>query len=183
MRTIKFLEGDKVYLRPVEDQDMDLVYAGKNSEAVRETLFLFSPMTLDQVRQEMTAWCNSKEIALFTICRQSDQAAVGQTAFVRIDHVSRAAVFYIAIYDPAFWSQGYGGQATQLMVQYGFDVLNLNRIQLHVCCENEHGVKAYQRAGFQIEGTLRQAMYHHDRYSDFYVMGILRREYYQRSGS
>jgi diamine N-acetyltransferase len=183
MRIVKFLEGEKTYLRPVEDKDFDLVYAGKNSSAVRETLFLFAPMTQEQVRAEMATWTSSKEIALFTICRQSDQEPVGQTAFVRIDHVSRAAVFYIAIYDSAFWSQGYGGEATRLMVHYGFEVLNFNRIQLHVCCENENGVKAYQRAGFQIEGTLRQAMYHHDRYSDFYVMGILRQEYYHHDHS
>ncbi len=64
------------------------------------------------------------------------------------------------------------------MIQYGFDILNLNRIQLHVCCDNVFAVKAYEKAGYKIEGTLRQAMYHHNKYCDFYVMGILRSEYY-----
>lgn len=180
MAKAKFLEGEKVYLRPVQEGDGTLVYFGKNNRQVRETLFLFAPMTEEQVRQEMSSWSSSKEIMLFTICSQESDEAVGQTAFVRIDYVSRAAVFYIAIYDPQFWAKGFGGEATRLMVQYAFDVLNLNRIQLHVCCDNTHGVQAYRRAGFQIEGTLRQAMYHHDRYCDFYVMGILRSEYYGR---
>jgi RimJ/RimL family protein N-acetyltransferase len=180
MAIAKFLEGEKVYLRPVEEGDAALVYFGKNNSAVRETLFLFAPMTLDQVRQELTSWSTSKEIMLFTICSRESDEAVGQTAFVRIDYVSRAAVFYIAIYDPQYWAKGFGGEATRLMVHYAFDILNLNRIQLHVCCDNEHGVQAYRRAGFQIEGTLRQAMYHHDRYIDFYVMAILRSEYYDQ---
>lgn len=180
MKPVKFKEGKKVFLRPYRESDVELVEYGKNNTDVRETLFLFAPMTNEQVRAELNSWANSKEIMLFTICNQQNDEPVGQTAFVRIDYVSRAAVFYIAIYDPQFWSNGFGGEATKLMVDYAFDILNLNRIQLHVCSENTKGVEAYKKAGFQIEGTLRQAMYHHDRYIDFYVMGILREEYYNK---
>ncbi|MGE5402849.1 MAG: GNAT family N-acetyltransferase [Ignavibacteriales bacterium] len=179
MRVIKFKEGTKVYLRPFQEKDIELVEFGKNNAEVRETLFLFAPMTQEQVRAEMNAWSGSKEIMLFTICRQDDNEPVGQTAFVRIDYVSRAAVFYLAIYDPQYWSKGYGGEATKLMVDYAFDVLNMNRLHLHVCAENPNAVEAYKKAGFSIEGTLRQAMYHHNKYIDFYVMGMLREEYYK----
>ena len=181
MDIVKFLEGEKIYLRPLQDEDSKLVYFGKNNTDVRETLFLFAPMTLELVQAELKQWSTSKEIMLFTICSQDNNQPVGQTAFVRIDYVSRAAVFYIAIYDPEFWSKGYGGEATRLMLKYAFDILNLNRVQLHVCCENVKGVEAYKKAGYKIEGTLRQAMYHHNRYIDFYVMGILREEYYSKN--
>jgi len=180
MKNVKFIDGDKVYLRPYEELDANLVYFGKNNEAVRDTLFLFNPTTLEQVKTELNSWANSKEIILFTICTKKDNQPVGQTAFVRIDYVSRAAVFYIAIYDPDFWSSGYGGEATTMMLKYAFDILNLNRIQLHVCCDNEKGVKAYKKAGYVIEGTLRKAMYHNNNYCDFYVMSILRDEYYAK---
>ena len=43
-----------------------------------------------------------------------------------------------------------------------------------------NGIKAYEKAGFVREGTLRQAMYHNDEYCDFFVMSILRKEYYER---
>lgn len=180
MKTIKFYEGKNIYLRPVESNDEKLVHFGKNNPSVRETLYLFSPMTLEQVRLELQNWVGNNETVLFTICQQSDDEPVGQTAFVRIDRVSRAATFYIAIYNPDFWSKGYASEATKLMVDYGFEILNLNRIQLHVSCENEHAIKAYKKVGFVVEGTLRQAMYHHDRYSDFYVMSILREEFYNK---
>lgn len=174
-----FLTGKKIYLRPYVESDVDFVASGHNDELVRETLFLFFPMTIEQMHNQLTQWVNSKDTVLFTICRCEDYEPVGQTAFVRIDYVSRAAIFYIAIYKPKYWSMGYGSEATQLMVKYGFDILNLNRIQLHVASENIKGIKAYEKAGFKMEGTLRQAMYHHNRYVDFYVMGILRDEYYE----
>lgn len=178
MAPVKFISGEKVYLRPVEEADYNLVHFGKNNEEVRETLFLFSPLTMQQVTAELKSWIENKETALFTICQNGTDLPVGQTALLRIDYVSRAAIFYIAIYDPAFWSKGFASEATKLVVKYAFDVLNLNRIQLHVSSENTNGIKAYQKAGFKIEGTLRKAMYHHNRYVDFLVMGILREEYY-----
>lgn len=179
MKNIKFLEGEKAYLRPVQEEDAQLVYLGKNSCEVRERLFLFAPLTLEQIKKEMTDWTNSSDKTLFTICDKIDNAAVGQTALVRIDYVSRAAVFYIAIYNPEYWSKGIGGEASKLMLDYAFNTLNLNRIQLHVCVENESAVKAYKRCGYKIEGKLRKAMYLKNKYYDFYVMGILRNEYYK----
>lgn len=177
-KQVTFLTGTSIYLRPASPDDIPLVERGKNDPAVRETLFLFQPVTREMAAAEQQSWSSSKETALFTICESATDEAVGQTAFVRIDHVSRAAVFYIAIYDPGSWSKGYGSEATRLMLHYAFDILNLNRVQLHVAVENTKGVKAYQKAGFTIEGTLREAMYHNNKYCDFYVMGILRKEYY-----
>lgn len=178
---VNFLKGSKIYLRPYDENDITMIHLGKNDSTVRETLFLFEPTTIDQVKAEILSWINNKEIVLFTICDNESDVAVGQTAFVRIDHVSRAAVFYIAIYNPEYWSRGFASDATKLMLKYAFDILNLNRVQLHVSSENDHAIKAYKKAGFVIEGTLREAMYHNNKYVDFYVMSILRNEYYNPS--
>lgn len=176
---MKFIEGKKIYLRPYQETDLELVTFGKNNSEVRESLFLFAPMTVEQVKAEMITWTSSKEIALFTICEVTSNNPVGQTAFVRIDFVSRTAIFYLAIYDPNYWSKGFGTEATQLMIKYAFDILNLNRIQLHVSSENLNAIKAYKRVGFKIEGTLKEAMYHNNHYVDFRVMAILRQDYYK----
>jgi RimJ/RimL family protein N-acetyltransferase len=172
--------GEKIYLRPLEEFDNELFYFGRNDPSVRETLFLFRPYTKIDIKEEVDNWLKNNENILFTICENESEKAIGLTGLYRVDYVSRAAVFFIAIYDPDFWSKGYGGEATRLVIEYSFDILNLNRIQLHVSVDNEKGVKAYKKAGFTIEGTLREAMYHNDEYVDFYVMGLLRKEYYKK---
>lgn len=180
MQRARFLEGSKIYLSPFEEDDLEIYFHGNNSEAVRETLFLFSPVTKEEMKAEIEKWITESTTKLFTICDKGSDKAVGTTALFRIDYMSRAAVFFIAIYDQNSWSKGFGSEATELMLKYSFDILNLNRIQLHVAVENEKGVKAYRRNGFEIEGKLRQAMYHNNKYVDFYVMGILRDEYYDQ---
>ncbi len=176
---IKFLEGSRIYLRPFDEQkDIELFQQGKNLPEVRETLFLFNPMTRQETLHEAELWRKSKENILFTICENETSEPLGETGLFRIDHVSRAAILYLAIYNPDCWSKGFGTEATKLVLKYSFDILNLNRVQLHVASNNLGGVKAYEKCGFKIEGTLREAMYHNNEYVDFFVMGILRKEYY-----
>lgn len=178
-RIIKFIESENVYLRPFSSElDAEICQVGKNDESLRETLFYFSPFTKDQTVSEIERIISQKDNELLTICEQESDLPIGQTGFYRIDLISRAAVFYIGIYDTAFHSKGYGFEATKLMLKYAFDTLNLNRVQLHVAVENLYAINVYKKSGFTIEGTLREAMYHNNRYIDFYVMGILRSEYY-----
>jgi|UPI0003737F5A RimJ/RimL family protein N-acetyltransferase len=169
-----FLIGEKIYLRPLQAEDSALIVSGENNPLVRETLFLFLPnyplLTAERIEQQV----HSKESVVLTIVEKTTDQAVGQTALFRIDWVSRAAIFYLTLLEPACWGKGYGTESTQLMVDYAFETLNLNRIQLHVCAENMAAIKIYQKVGFIQEGLLRQAMFHHDRYCDFWVMGILK---------
>lgn len=175
-----FLSSSLIYLRPWQDSDIDMLFKGLNDSAVRETLFTFRPKSkfelLEEIRKDLA---NEKSI-LLTICECSSGEPVGMTAFYRIDHVSRAAIFFLAIYDSTKWHLGYGSEATKLMVDYGFNCLNLNRIQLHVAAENPKAISIYEKCGFVKEGTLREAMYHNDRYVDFLVMGILRSDFYKK---
>lgn len=172
-----FLIGEKIYLRPVEPEDAKFLAKGENDPVVREALFLALPVSLTNEQEKVEQFIKSKEAIVLIIVEKATDQPVGQTAFFRIDYISRAALFYLAILDPAFWSKGYGSEATQLMVDYAFKTLNLNRIQLHVCAENTPAIKIYERVGFQKEGVLRQAMYRNGNYVDFWVMGILRSDW------
>jgi RimJ/RimL family protein N-acetyltransferase len=175
-----FLVGEKVYLRALELDDLDLLCKCYNSPEVRRTFFLNTPTNRIQQEEYVRNLYKQKDhIPLIIVVKQTDKP-IGITAFHRVDLVSRAAVYSIIIADSADWSKGYGSDVTRLMVEYGFEILNLNRIQLHVCVENEAGIRAYEKAGFVKEGLLRQGMYRNGEYYDFFVMGILHQDYYGR---
>jgi diamine N-acetyltransferase len=133
------------------------------------------PTSIEDQRKKIEKMTSDHNTIFFTICSVETDKPIGITAFHRIDWVGRMAIFYIAIAEKENWSKGYGKETTSLMVRYAFETLNLNRVQLHVAVENEAAVNVYKKCGFVVEGTLRQAMYHRNRYSDFYVMGILKR--------
>ena len=174
-----FLEGSKVYLRPVAEDDYVFINRGENNPIVREQLFLAFPAGLRETAGKLSEYQSSKETIILAIIEKKSHQIVGLTAYFRVDYVSRAAVFYLALLDPQYWSKKYGFETTQLMVKYAFDTLNLNRIQLHVCAENIAAIKIYERSGFQKEGVLRKAMFRNGKYIDFWVMGVLREDFEQ----
>ncbi|RMH27287.1 MAG: N-acetyltransferase [Candidatus Hydrogenedentota bacterium] len=178
-----FLIGEKVYLRPVEPEDADILAACNNDPEVRVSFFTHTPTNLYQQRKHAeTLYTPGADYIPFVIVplEGNDDRGIGITALHRVDLVSHAAVYSIRICDSSQWGKGYGSEVTRLMLHYAFDILNLHRVQLHVWCENQRGIRAYEKAGFVREGLLREAMMHNGKYCDFYVMGILEHEWRAR---
>ena len=174
-----FLIGEKIYLRAVEKGDAQVIALSENHPEPRQTLYFALPTSVEHHQSRIEELKDDQKEIVFTIVQKDSDQPIGITALFRIDWVSRMAIFYIAIAEKENWSRGYGKETTRMMIDYAFETLNLNRIQLHVSSENEAGLKAYQRVGFQIEGTLSQAMYHDNHYSDFYVMAILQQDWHK----
>ena len=59
----------------------------------------------------------------------------------------------------------------------GFEELGVNRIMLSVSVPNVGGVKAYERAGFVLEGRYREAALRNGEYHDKLVMSVLKSEW------
>ncbi len=174
-----FIIGEKIYLRaPVKGDE--IIYAlSENHPDARAYLYYAFPTNAEEQWEQIQKKIADPHTILFTIATKQPDKPIGNTAFVRIDWVGRMATFYIAIAEKENWSKGYGSEATKLMVQYAFKTLNLNRVQLHVSTENTRAVKTYQKIGFKIEGTLKQAMYFDGHYHDFYLMAILKDDYFK----
>ncbi len=175
-----FIQGRDIFLRAAEESDAPLYARAFNSPDARNALYIALPTTAEQQRVAINERVKDPQTIPFTICLDKSGEAIGLCSLLRIDWPGRMATFYIAIAGEEHRSQGYGGEAVSLMMNYAFNTVNLNRVQLHVSVENERAVKAYKRQGFLVEGTLREAMYYDGRYIDFYVMGLLKRDFKQR---
>ena len=102
---------------------------------------------------------------------------IGTYAFDGIDWRTHSAEFGIMIGDKSYWNKGYGTEAVRLLCQHGFKTLNLNRIYLHVFETNPRAIRAYEKAGFVLEGTERQAEFKDGRFIDVLRMSLLRDEF------
>jgi diamine N-acetyltransferase len=88
-------------------------------------------------------------------------------------HSAEVGIF---IGDKTEWNKGYGTEVMRLLLQHGFENLNLNRIFLRVDEHNLGGIRCYEKAGFIHEGRLRQANFHEGKYYDHLIMSVLRSE-------
>jgi RimJ/RimL family protein N-acetyltransferase len=172
------LTGDRVFLRALELDDAPLLLRANNDPEIRKTFFTNLPTNLPDQEERIRRLYEDKANILLAICAaDSDGRAIGITGYHRIDWVGRMATFSLIIADPEAWGHGYGSESTRLMVQYGFDILNFHRIQLHVYAGNNAAIHIYKKVGFREEGLLREAMVQDGKYRDFLVMGMLESEW------
>jgi RimJ/RimL family protein N-acetyltransferase len=83
----------------------------------------------------------------------------------------------ISIGERDYWGRGYGSDAVRLAVQYAFVELNLRRVSLGLHAYNERALKAYEKAGFKMEGRMRGEGLRDGVRFDSLWMGILREEW------
>lgn len=172
-----FRIGSRVYLRPLEREDAPHFVAWLNDPEVTRHLQIHLPINR-RAEEEFLDKIGRDEHALTVgiAIRATDQL-IGALGFHQIDFKDRQASFGISIGDKDEWGKGYGTEATRLLVQYGFDTLNLNRIWLRVYEDNLRGLRAYEKVGFKREGVLRQDSFREGRYWNTIAMGILREEW------
>ena len=111
--------------------------------------------------------------------RESDRL-VGTCAFSQLDGQNGSTLFHITIGEHDAWGQGYGTEATALMVDHAFTRLELHRVALTVFEFNPRAIRAYEKVGFIEEGRARQAILRDGRYWDEIHMSILASEWESR---
>jgi RimJ/RimL family protein N-acetyltransferase len=113
----------------------------------------------------------------FLIYRKDTWQPIGTTALHDIDHVHGIAEFGINIGERDAWDQGFGTETARLMLDYGFNVLNLVNIQLRVFAFNPRVIRSYEKAGFKVIGQRRQAAFLAGRRYDIIYMDCLASEF------
>lgn len=172
-----FLIGERVYLRPLDEADLDRCLGWINDPEVISTLGRRFPMSATLEREWLTGQYKSeKTLSLAIVVKDGDQH-IGNCGFNDIDYANRKAVFGILIGEKDQWGKGYGPEAARLIVDYGFNQLNLHRISLTVYSNNPRAIRAYEKVGFVHEGTLRESYFRDGRYYDTLVMAIVDRDW------
>lgn len=171
------LKSDMLKLRPLELSDSKILVEYLNNEEIKEYVSLFFPIN-NFLEEE---WIRKNAISHnnLTFGIEVDGKLVGTTGFKNIDWITRSTEYGIAIYDANYWNKGIGTEATKLMLKYGFEYLNLNRIWLRVFENNPRAIRVYEKCGFIHEGRERQGRYYKGHYWDVIHMSILAEEYWR----
>ncbi|MFC1630131.1 GNAT family N-acetyltransferase [Patescibacteria group bacterium] len=180
-----FLKSEKIILKPIETEELSklarMISTWVNDGIV--TYYLFTgqkPQNSSEVLKDFTKLLEEKNNIIFLIIDQETKKMIGYAGIYEINPIVRKGEFRILIGEKNFWNKGYGTEITELVTYYGFDRLNLNRIYLGYASENKGAGRAYEKAGYQYEGTLKEDVYRNSQYYDGIKMAILREDYYKK---
>ncbi|MBO7747212.1 GNAT family N-acetyltransferase [Paenibacillus sp. MWE-103] len=120
---------------------------------------------------------NGKNTIEFMLRTLEDDRLVGFAALHGIEWNNRSSRLAVGIGDAEDRGKGYGKDAVAMLLRYAFLELNLERISLEVIAYNEAAIRVYEKAGFAVEGRLREAVLRGGRRYDLIAMGLLAREW------
>lgn len=174
------LLGKRIRLRAIEKDDLPRFVNWLNDPEVRRNLQLFLPLGLAQEEE----WFKNilqrpveEQPLVIEIKKENLWLPVGNVGLFAFRNADRAAEIGIFIGEKPYWDKGYGTEVMQLMLRFGFNELNLNRIFLRVYQTNLRGIRSYEKAGFKTEGRLREDRYMDGRYVDVFIMSVLRSDW------
>lgn len=172
--------GKRIRLRRAEREDMARFVAWLNDPEVVQGLSQLLPLSQaeEELWYEKTLERPAEERPLTIEIRQEEGwHTIGNSGFHNLDWRNRSAEIGIFIGDKSYWNQGYGTETMQLLLEIAFDTLNLHRVYLRVFEDNSRAIRAYEKAGFVLEGRMRQAEFRRGTYRDVLLMSVLRTEW------
>ena len=171
--------GKKVRLRPIERDDLPRFVEWFGDPDVRRHLAIYLPFSLaaeERWFENLQGRLERQEDVVLAI-ETADGVPIGNLGLHAINWKDRSAELGIAIGEKAYWNQGYGTDAIRTLLGLAFRELNLHRVLLRVDADNARAIRCYEKAGFQQEGTSREAVFSEGSYRDQYVMSILESEF------
>jgi len=173
-RLVRLIAGDPGILAE------NYVRWGRNTEFTRhlfrEPAVLWSAKKYkDWIEQDIEK--DNPDEFFFDICTLDNERPIGFIGLFNLLWNHGDAMVSIGIGDPENWGRGYGTDAMLLILRYAFQELNIQRVTLGVFDYNKRAIRSYEKAGFKLEGRVRQAIQRDGAREDVLYMGVLREEW------
>lgn len=175
--TANLFTGKLVRLVTIDpDQHAEVIASwGKDSEYQR---LLGSDICTLFTAKLMKEWWEKEEVGYeFMILTQTGDKPIGFLGLSGVNWSAGDAWVGIGIGERDYWGKGYGTEAFNLLLAFGFRELNLRRISLSVFEYNPRAIRSYEKLGFQQEGRQREWLNRGGKRWDLIFMGILRQEW------
>ena len=176
MKYFKKIEGEKVYLSPMNLEDIEKYVKWMNDFSTTDGLGSSSKVTtFESERAWLINNMDKKEQQFAIVLKETDEL-IGNCGFVDINHLHQRGEVGLFIGEEENRSKGYGTEALSLLVEYGFNYLNLKNIMLKVFSFNKRAIKSYEKIGFKVFAKRTEDYYLNGKWYDEYFMEILRKE-------
>jgi len=173
------LEGTQARLRPIETKDLASVFAWYNDPEIVAPFDRFSVDTFDGFSQAVASAAHDPTSLAprFAVERKDEGNVVGVVGHYRAHPVLEYIDVWYILGDRAARGRGFGRESVRLLVDHLFATESPERVGATCDVENVASYRLLEGLGFRLEGTLRSALFHHGRWHDVRVYGVIRAEW------
>ncbi|WP_313893678.1 GNAT family protein [Psychrobacillus sp.] len=179
-----YLEGDTCYLRTLLVKDApilaDLVYRNKHFWSVFEPLhrddYYTATVQREKIRETLMLMQEKREYS-FGIFAHGTEQIIGNVSLYSLKRMPFSSGLIGYSIDEQFIGKGIGTEAVKLVQQFGFENVQLNRIEAYVSPRNIGSIKVLENNDFQREGLLRKLLYINGKWEDHYMYASLSEDF------
>jgi len=175
MRYFPKIVGERLYLSPINPDDLEQYTKWLNDPNVAEHLGVYRQMI--SLTTEKKALEQLSEGQNYAIVLKDGDVLIGNIGLTDIEHIHRRATVGLFIGESENRGKGYGGEAIRLMLGFCFGTLNLHNVMLLVHADNPQGLACYNKLGFREIGRRRESRIKDGHFFDLVYMDILSSEY------
>jgi diamine N-acetyltransferase len=171
------LKGTNIYLRALEPEDLEFIYAIENNELVWEVSNTETPYSRFLIRQYLENAhqdiYEAKQLRL-AICLNNSQEAIGLIDLFDFDPKNNRAGVGILINDAQNRNKGIGSEALALIIDYSFEQLQLHQLYANIGTDNEISIQLFTKFGFQKIGIKKDWIKVNNRYKDELLFQLIK---------
>lgn len=177
------LKGKLIGLAALERSDLKQLLDWRNAPGMRKYFREYRELNIElQEKWYNESVRSNPNILMFGIRRLLDNELLGCCGLTYIHPVYRHAdlSIYIGWNDAYIDNEGYALEACELLFNYGFNDLGLNKIWTEIYVFDTLKKKLYNRLGMSVDGVLRQNCFREEKFWDSWVLSILAKEWRKR---
>ncbi len=145
------INGEKVFLTAITYDDCEDFIRWRNSDFIKSRFIYRKDITIEQQRKWIETKVLTGKVAQFIIWDRLDKKKIGSVYLQNIDKDKKEAEYGVLIGEKEYTGRGLGTESANLIIRYGFEQLNLEKIYLRVLKNNLPARKAYEKVGFKEE--------------------------------
>jgi RimJ/RimL family protein N-acetyltransferase len=167
------LTGELVRLEPLTEAVLEDYLLGLAEEELGRLTGTHAQFDRAQTEQWLASRAEQHDRADWAVLRRSDGAFLGEAVLNDYDPDNASVNYRIWLAGPHAYGNGYGTEATRLVLDYALGPAGLHRVSLGVFDFNPRARRVYEKCGFQLEGRLRHVLRWEGKWHDELVMSVL----------
>ncbi|TMI64948.1 MAG: GNAT family N-acetyltransferase [Bacteroidetes bacterium] len=170
-----FLKGGTISLRPLSEKDIEGNYRYwlNDPEIVQYNSHGRFPMTPEKLLNFVQAALQSNTSLVLAVIDTKTEKHIGNISLQNINWIDRNAEIAFLLGEKDFWGKGVMLEAGELLINHGFESLNLHKIYCGTSSDNSGMQKLAEKLKMEKEGIRKEALFKNGVYHDIIEFGIL----------
>jgi diamine N-acetyltransferase len=178
---MRILESERLILKPVEPEDLNFLME-QRWDADLTDYIIHNPISTYTQQKWYEKICKNGDVAMSIFYKEKegeDPVLLGAVGLYDFNYRHQRATWKTLRIPKQYQGLGLAFEASKMLIDYGFNTLNLNKITSDVFPHNESIIKLLAKMGFKEEGRLKQHYFHQGEFKDVLIYSLTRDEYRQ----